>query len=683
MNENAPPAVSTPASASAWLLKLRQPAAAAAAPSACLAAENDAAASNGRRRHALGSALDSESDKSRLDQALQGLPLDDPLRLAFSTLAEQRGAGIGLLRHALSPEDARLHAALAAAGALLEDDAALDRLAAAAGGWGVVRRLAAAGSKGGAAGNDRAAVSAQREALASQVAAARRDCEALEATLLAADARRAAAAKLHAAKDIDSTVDEFRTFFRNIFPPCADADAGAVTVNRPNADATVSMAGAPDPVPAHLATSPHMREFLHSERRLAAEMRELLRSGVRQNSTGSALTWERCQLRDLVLMEELPAARDLREAEIERLSDSITEAHRQECLAATAMAHARSVRAAAQKCVGAGSGVGDVQMLALGLRPPQELRAELARLDDELRRLMNGNDMRQACGARGRAAIAGVQAMDAAIAAARNEYFHEHHAPVFAAYKSQQVRLEFVRAELERERSRFAEFVVESVTGAGKEYKDLVAAAQARMEMYETMLVDAHAMQQREHPLLDMLLGEANAASKCRGGMSSISVGGGRRRGARQNDRKLLTPEERAVRFSEGMRASLVKSEADAAAACKTIEAKISKLLRGRNVLLREGLGEGVDEEEDKGEEEEDGVETGEGGAAQGEGADDQASKLVVKGLSQMTPEELRRSMARHVTAKVELERRFREVSSSGIATNAYWRKDGDSKKKA
>ena len=117
-----------------------------------------------------------------------------------------------------------------------------------------------------------------------------------------------------------------------------------------------------------------------------------------------------------------------------------------------------------------------------------------------------------------------------------------------------------------------------------------------------------------------------------------------------------------------------VASKADAAEARKAIEAKISKMLRGRNILLQECLGEVVGKvEKESGDE---------AGAAQGAGADDRdAVKLVVKGLSQMTPEVLRNSIERHVKAKVELERKFREISSSTIGTNAYWRKEGDSRK--
>ena len=65
---------------------------------------------------------------------------------------------------------------------------------------------------------------------------------------------------------------------------------------------------------------------------------------------------------------------------------------------------------------------------------------------------------------RGNAAVAAVKATDAAIVSARNAYFYENHAPVLAASEAQQTRLEFVQAELLRERTRFAEFVVERVT---------------------------------------------------------------------------------------------------------------------------------------------------------------------------------------------------------------------------
>ena len=233
------------------------------------------------------------------------------------------------------------------------------------------------------------------------------------------------------------------------------------------------------------------------------------------------------------------------------------------------------------------SDVGDVQLLAW-TSLTSGIARELARLTMSWH--LNGPELQTSCTRLSEHAVKDIRAIDAAIASARNSYFYEHHSPILSTYQEQQARLEFVRAELLRERSRFAEFVVESVTDIGKECHDLVATSRERMQLYEKMLASLTKRQEIEHPLLDMLLGRmkpsVHSSSNFEGNRSNKAEG-------QRVASIVLNADERVQRFAEGKRASMVKSKADTDVAIERMEARASKLQRGR-VLLQEGLGEGT-----------------------------------------------------------------------------------------
>ena len=588
--------------------------------------ENNAATSNESRRsrQRLGS-LRGEGTRG-LDSAIEGLARDDPLREAFEVLFREKGS-LCLLKQHMPKEDILAYERLCEESDAIEDEASLNRMAEMAGGWDKMHQISTALPSSSVRVNDSATetLKSRRDALAEQVSEARRECKDLEDALKGAEKLYDSAGELVAAKDIDSTMIDFHKYFSAIFPEESSIQ-----------------------VPLHLATSPKIKEYLDYERRISAEMSNAFRSGMRQDE---GFSWEKCKLHDMILMEEPVTSQDSRLHEIKRLEVSIAEAHRQKCLADTALAQAESVRDAAKICLDAGpSDVGDVQLFAFGLRPSQELRHELARLDEELQSLMNSSELQEACLTLGKSAVSRAEAMHEAILAARNRYFYDNYADILEACAEQQRRLKLVREELMREYSRFGEFVVSGVTRIGKVYEDLVSSARSRMELYREMLNETIEHDKRSNPVLEMLVGssESPLPKQC---APFVTGKGAQRIGGE------VSSEARALEYLENMRAILAKSEADTVSVTKTFEAKTSRMKKGRDVLMQEGLGEC---------------------AVFKDNAMKDTCAERVGGLSELTPHDSRRKIEELILSKNELEARFRQVSSGKISSNAYWRKESE-----